>query len=348
MSKKKLNRNMYAFFPEIAAKLGVPKPNMAGTGIPDNNLGQSSETLWSTLADEWVDTLTKRYAPLRYLTTEIKDNVVAENPAVRPVVHVEVIDDAGVAAKNPTNWEQTAFRNHYEPVTLNRFSRSLGLSSYDIANGERVHTKIGALCEAVMAGVWAEFSALWTTPIPTAETTSGTVLPPITSDTAGAVVYDALTPETIAQQVSTLFGDYGDVDNLILTPTAFGAVVPSNALSLNPEDEGAYGIRHITKSAGLGGLGKLGCATKSWTVYGLALRRNACCMAAALPMLNEFAGIISTRMIGEIAGIPLLLKTWVAPGQEQLWVSVETMVGFAVSNPQGAYVLGSRVTDTAA
>lgn len=305
----------------------------AGT-VGSNDLGQTANTLWRIVADEWIDIVTKKYTYLDAVTTEIRDSITVEGHGVRPVVNVEMMLGAGTAIKNATNWEESALTNKYIPVTLNRISRPFGLSSYDLAHGERVGTKIGTAIAAVVAGVFADFCTLVASAMPTTLTADAAPVAP-TSTTAGTaglltVTQANWTPEFVAHTVSALFGEYGPVEHLLLTPDALAPLVPANALALDYTAPGTYGIDRITSTAGLSA------AITGGKCYGLAMRRDAVLMAAGTPDLSGFDPI-SVRDLGTVAGIPLLLKSWFKPGSEQMWFSVETMAGFALGNTNALY-----------
>ena len=66
---------------------------------------------------------------------------------------------------------------------------------------------------------------------------------------------------------------------------------------------------------------------------GLALSTGGVCGMIAEPDLSPLAGTDVIRIsMGEDYGISFVLKTWVKPGQERLWCSVETVCGFVVTD----------------
>lgn len=303
--------------------------------VSNNNLGQTADTLWRVIADEWIDTTTKKYTFLDACTTQIRDVIPMEGPGVRPVVNVEMMLGAGTALINAADWEQSQLTNKYVPVTLDRISRPFGLSTYDLMHGERIGTKIGTAIEAVVAGVFAQFCAVVAAAMPA--TTTATVAPvaptATAGGTAGLLVTSAAdwTPEFVARTVSSLFGDYGNVEHLLLTPDALAPLVPSNALSLNYATGGTYGIDRISSTAGIKD------AITGSKCAGLAMRRDAVLMAGGRPDLSGLESVVSVRDIGTVAGIPLSLKSWVKPGSEQIYLSVETMAGFTIGNTAALY-----------
>lgn len=341
----KQKRRYCALFPEIAmrhygeATVRQLMSSSVKMAVDTNTLGQTSQTLWQTVASKAIDTVSKKYAFLDGLTTDIREAVTVEGPGAYPIVNVEVVTGAGDALTDATDWEKSALANKYVPVTLHRKSRPGGLTSYDLMNGERIETKLAAMVESVMAGAYADFCAAVAAVMPS--TLASTTAP--ASGKAGVYVYDpaAWGPETVARDISPLFGEYGPVENLVLTPDLLAPLIPVNALSLGYAQPGTYGIDRIESTAGLAA------AVTGNKCGGLALRKNAICMAAAPPPLDGMTSL-GVRSLGTVAGIPLCLKMWEQPGQEIVWFSVETMVGFAVSNAAGIYALveGSGTSTT--
>ena len=312
--------------PEASDKMLV---QMAVAG---NTLNPTSATLWSTISDKFVDASRKRYVDLHRFAYAQAPSVPLPEGVAAPV-YVPVIESAGPCLTDTTNWDQTALNQKYVPVTTHRKSRPYALDSYDLASGERIEQKIGAAIESVVAGCWADIAAAIkaTLPASIAATTAAT------SSNAGVFVTDANTwgPDVVAKQLSTLYGDFDQPDVLALSPTLYGGIVPTNALSLNPETEGVYGIRHIAQGAGMAAMA----ANESTNVgKGFVCRGNALGVATMLPHLSDFTGI-ATRYLGEHNGIPLLLKLWDSKGTETLRFSVETRFGVSVLAPQFLTVL---------
>lgn len=304
---------------------------MAGSQVVDSNtLGQSADTLWSIVSPEAIDAVSKKYFDLGN-TTHVVEGYIPADPVIRPKVYVEVITDAGGAIKNATDWAQSDMVNNYVEVTLNRYSRPFGLSSYDLMHGERIQSKIGAAIEAVVANVVNDYFA-------TAIASGAT---PFTVDPS------TFSPEIVAGQVSALFGGYGPVDDLILDPTLWAKLVPTNALGLGTAP-GTYGIEYLHRTAGLNMTPAGGSSLSSTKgTHGVAVRRNGIVAGFGLPSYDETTGI-AVRSLGTVAGIPLLLKTWTEKGKEIIYNSVETMAGFAVGNVNSIALLQDSATVAAA
>lgn len=344
LNRASANDVKMAFFPELSGaqrntSMSMAEIKAAHPGLTDeayiqmaisgNTLNPTSATLWASISKNYVDAASKRYADLEKFTYAQEPGMTLPQ-GVHGTINVKVLNSVGSALTAPTNWNQTAISQKYVPISVTRKSRPAGLDSYDLASGERIETTIAALCDAVVAGCWADLAAKVAAKLPSAINATAAA----TATNAGVFVTSSSTwgPEVIAKQISILYGDYAQPDVLALSPSLYGGIVPTNGLSLNPEVEGVYGIRHITQGAGMTALAT-GNAGK-----GLVCRRDAIGVATALPVLDDF-NVIATRYLGKIAGVPILLKTWVNPGSEQIFVSAETIFGAEVLAPQFLTVL---------
>lgn len=319
-----------ALFPTLfmsAEERKAFQANMAAQ-VDQNNLGGSAAPIWQIISPEAIDAVSKKYFDLSR-TNHVVEGYIPAAPGVRPVVNVEVIDGAGSAIKNATNWDQSDMDNKYVQVTMDRYSRPFGLSSYDLMHGERIQTKIGAAIEAVVAEVINDFFTL----LVSAPCGPDGSLP--TSTAVGNIHVSAanFSPEFVAHDISPIFGGFGPVDDLILDPTFFAKLVPTNALSLGTAP-GSYGVEYIHRTAGLN--------TPSPSTlagyHGFALRKNAVAAAFGVPSYDELTGI-AVQDLGRVAGIPLILKTWTNKGAEVIYNSVETLAGFKIANLASACLI---------
>lgn len=296
---------------KMSAEMGTPAGGLDATMA--NSLGSSANALWQVVAPTAIDAVSKQYFDLSK-TNHVVEHNLPNNPNVRPVVHVEVVKGAGEVLKNATDWEQTALVNVYAPVTLNRYSRPFCLYNSDIMKGERIATKLAAAVEAVVAGVVKDFF---------------TVLNGTSANYVDMTVDPAtFGPEVVARDISGKFGDIGRVDDLILTPDYFAKLVPVNALSLGTAP-GTYGIGEIHCSAGI------------TTHAGYALRKGCMAVGFGLPDLSNMPGL-AVRSLGTVAGIPLIVKSWVDTKTEGIWNSVEAMAGFSVADGNGCIRLSKK------
>lgn len=280
----------------------------------ENQLGQSADALWKVVAPNAVDAVSKKYFDLAN-TTHTVETGLSGNTRINPVVQVEVVKGAGAALKDATDWNDSALENEYVPVKLHRYSRPFALYADDIMRGERIETKLGAAVEAVVASVVNDYFAT--------VAASGAAEVEASADVFG--------PEFVTQNLAPVFGDCGDVDDLVLCPTLHSKLIPVNALSLGTEP-GTYGIGKIHKSAGLNVQNPGMVSTEG--VLGVAVRKNGVAAGFGVPDLSQLEGV-AVRSLGTVAGIPLVLKSWVDAGTECIRNSVEAMAGFAVANKDG-------------
>lgn len=280
-----MKERMDAFFPSIHNKLeDVSNENQVAT-----------DALWKKVSEKCEIMVKKTLAPLDGITMDMQSELIVQNPDANPVVQVEVIESVGEAIVDCDDWDQTAIKNKYVPVTLHRISRPFSLTCYDLMNGERVESKVLAAAEVVAQGVVAQLAAALT-------------------DIEAEELSD-FSPEIAAK----LSGEFDvEAHAMILSPKEYAKIVPTSALSLNPNAEGVYGFDTIRKGNGLGDV--------------LTLTKGAIAGAIATPAVLKNHGTgMDIRQIGSIAGIPLILKSkydW----NETLKCSVETMCGFAVTN----------------
>lgn len=300
--------------------------NMVGSqAVDQNSLGQTSDSLWSVIAPQAIDAVTKKYFDLARVNHVVETNIVA--PAgVRPTVNVEVVTGAGTALKNATDWNASALTNTYAEVKLDRYSAPFGLSSYDIMHGEKIETKIGAAIESVVARVMNDFL--------------GAVLGASGAQSV-TVDPDTFEPDFVAKNISAIFGDFGPVDDLVLSPTYWSKLVPTNALGLGTEP-GTYGIEYFHRSAGFNAT--VSGLTDTANLHGVALRHNGIVAGFGTPSFEGMQGI-AVRSLGTVAGIPLVLKSWTATGSEVIYNSVETLAGFTVANAASIAKLVTTATD---
>ena len=298
---------------KMSAEMGTPAGGLDATMA--NSLGSSANALWQVVAPTAIDAVTKQYFDLSK-TNHVVETGLTNNPSVRPVVHVEVVKGAGEVMKDATDWEQTALDNSYVPVTLHRYSRSFCLYNSDIMKGERIATKLAAAVEVVVKGVVSDFVSLVSN---------------VTSPNTPELTLSLSTfgPEYVAHNISGVFGGAGRVDDLILPPDYFAKLVPVNALSLGTAP-GTYGIGEIHCSAGM--------ETGGLDFVGFALRKSGVAVGFGLPDLSNMPGI-AVRSLGTVAGIPLIVKSWVDAKTEAIWNSVETMAGFAKGDEAAICIL---------
>lgn len=264
-----------------------------------NTLG-STEALWKTVSDKWVDLTRKKIAPIRDFITDVYPDMQVANPNANPIMQIEVVESIGDALVDAENFKQTGIQNKYVTCELHHISRPFSLSMYDITRGERIESKLAAAAESVLQGVYAQFV--------TAAKGAGE-----------ATELAAMSPAT-AVEISAAFGAQAETHTLILDPANYAKLVPQNGQSLNPDAEGTYGIGKIWKSYIDGG-----------TTEGIAVTRDG--VVGAIATKEVFDGLpgTSVRQIN-VGGIPMLVLATFDFDKHNIKVCVETWAGFAVTD----------------
>lgn len=311
MAKLNLKERKAVLFPELAPKMAS---DVLGT-VDENTVSGASDALWQSVARKSITLGNVTLAPLDTFSTNL-DNLDLEQPEedVHPTVNVLVIEDVGDAVDNMTDWRKSATKKKYHKVECDRVSRSFSVSGYDLARGENLAqlvdkavNKVALRCiQKVMAAI-----ALSDSPF-------------VQGITGGA-----LTQEDIPT-LAGVFGDKGRPDALILKPEYYVKVLPKNGLSL-PMDKLA--IKNIYETAGLDEI-EAGCA-------GLLTRKEGIVVGGGTPKIYDAFKTIGVRSLGKIGGLEMLLKFWEEPGVEQIWCSVETMIGARVVDASCVKIMGS-------
>lgn len=261
----------------------------------------STSALWQTVASRWVDKVRKIIAPVSDFVTDVYEDLQVPNPNALPVVKVEVINSVGNALINTTDWTQSAVDNTYVNVEMNRVSRPFVLTTYDLARGERIESKVAAAMETVAQGVFNLCMSAITTAVTTPDAEA------------------AMTP-AVAASISAAFGANAETDTLLLDPVAYSSLVPTNTFSLNPDASGAFGIRKIHKTLLPSG------------VNGIATAIGGLVGAVGTPQTIQGHAGVEVRPLGTIAGIPMLLKSHFGYDGETIKCSVEALAGFTVAD----------------
>lgn len=298
--------------------------------VSGNSLNPTSAELWATVSQNYVDAARKKYYDLTRFTYQQQPAISAPR-GVQPEIFVPVVSSAGAAAVNTTNWETTALAQKYVGIKASLISTSFAIDIYDLARGEVIDRFLGAAIESTVSKCFALLGGKVAAVLPASLT--ATAAP--TATAAGVIVTDSSTwgPEVVTKQVSKVFGDFGKPDSLVLNANLIAPIIPTNALSLDFEREGTYGIRHIGESAGLESF-----ATGS-AGQGMVCRHNALGVVNSVPYLDALAQRIAVRDLGTHNGIHLIMTSWIKPGSRQIWCSVETYFGAEVLAPQFLSVL---------
>lgn len=291
---------------ELTNKMDTLFPQMTNANAEGNTFGTTSE-LWKGVADKATDTIASVIAPVKNFILDVQPDLQVRNPEALPVVQVEVISGMGGAIVDNADWNKSEITNKYVDVKLHRISRPFMLTGYDLMRGERVETKVAAAMKEVAQGVVGQFMAS------------------IKQSDATLFAISKFDPETAAT-ISGAFGENAETDTLLLSPDNYAKIVPTNALALNPEAEGSYGIGHIYKCSQMA---NAGCSI-------MALTKDAVAGAVATPEIVQAYNGQGMQYLGEIAGIPMvLISTW-DYDKQAVKCSVETMAGFTITDASKA------------
>ena len=286
---------------EITNKMNTLFPEMTNADAQGNTI--ASGELWKGVADKSTDTIASILAPVKNFIMDVQPDLQVRNPNALPVVQVEVISSMGGALIDNNNWDKSAITNKYVDVKMHRISRPFMLTAYDLMRGERVESKVAAAMKEVAQGVVGQFMACLDAPDGDRETLT------------------KFDPETCAT-ISGCFGDKAEVDTLLIDPANYAKIVPTNALALNPEAQGTYGIGHIYKSSQM---------TKA-NANAIALTKDGVAGAVATPEIVKAYNGQGMQYLGEVGGIPMVLISSWDYDKQAIKCSVETMAGFTITD----------------
>ena len=281
--------------------------NVTGEQNVDENALQGTttpkDTLWSVVLEEALDETKKVLAPVKATSYDVKEAFNYLPPAAGqalPNVQVMVITDAGTVSKDGTSDWNSNMSSKIVSVPLTRYSRSFGLSMFDAMKGfSKTASQVASVVEKIKQEIVKDFAG-------------------VLNNTEATTTVASISPSTVAHTVSAAFGDYGDVESLVLTPANYAQLIPDNALSLQLT-EGAYGIGGIYKSAGIPN-----------GTAGLAYNKDAVAAAFARPAWVEAPGAEIHEFESE--GIPFRLKITMDHDHNILYHTVDVLFGCALAN----------------
>ena len=300
-------KNMAGLFPESYAAL---YPNEAAamkaeqadrTEVPTSssetiNNTTATAALWQTVWEGgWVDKTRKLMTDLRPLFTDVSSGFDVSNPVAMPVVKINVVNSVGSAMVDTADWETSAVNENWVNCQSHRISVPFSLTLRELTYGTTIRSKVAAAINTAVQEVLNQFYAA------------------ISAASVPVQAKPAMSLE-LAAEISSIFGDKGETDVLLLDATSRAKLTALYRYSLDPNADGVLDIGRIRKVTML---------NTGWN--GLALSTGGVCGMIAEPDLSPLAGTDVIRIsMGEDYGISFVLKTWVKPGQERLWCSVET------------------------
>lgn len=308
-------KNMAGLFPEsyaalypneaAAMKAEQQEPSAVPTsGSETINNTTATAALWQTVWEGgWVDKTRKLMTDLRPLFTDVSSGFDVSNPVAMPVVKINVVNSVGSALVDTADWETSAVNENWVNCQSHRISVPFSLTMRELTYGTTIRSKVAAAINTAVQEVLNQFYAA------------------ISAASVPVQAKPAMSLE-LAADISSIFGDKGETDVLLLDATSRAKLTALYRYSLDPNADGVLDIGRIRKVTML---------NTGWN--GLALSTGGVCGMIAEPDLSPLAGTDVIRIsMGEDYGISFVLKTWVKPGQERLWCSVETVCGFVVTD----------------
>lgn len=327
--------------PEAAALTSIPEERRHAAAVQmavsGNTLSAASADLWNVLSRDFVDNVTKQFAPFSAFSYRYTSNHTAPL-GVQTTLYTRVITGAGSAQTNPSDLAVSGLTDRLVPIAADLITVSNGLDLYDYESGNNMEEFLGAAAGTLVEACWGKVAAAVKAKLPSS--LAATAAP--ASGKCGYFVMDPATfsGQTIAKSLSGIFGDYGRPHELLLDATTYGTIIPTSADSLNPQLENTYGVRRIHAQAGLSTIGT--------TVHGIVAQRSAIGIVAGSPALNlpMFQGAI-TRTLGTNSELPIILYAF--PDYQHLRINFTVMCyfGAAVVNPERLYVLGEASSSSA-
>lgn len=282
---------------KIAADITAAIPE--STSEVNNTL--ATAPLWQGVASKAVNIVDKIITPIMPFVTDVKHDISCANPDAMPILKVPVYTGFGEALENTTDWEQSNVTRKHVAVEATRLSLPAAITLDEIRYGDKVEDIVLGLIKGCAKGVYKKFLQAVTSAVsPSAEA--------------------AMTPE-LCKKIAATFGDDREVLALLLDNVNYSALIPTNNYNLNPAVENTFGIRHIKKTAML-----------STGINGVALAEGAVSGFVGSVNFKTDVTHLDVRYMGEIAGLPIHLKTWFKPGDERLWMSAESVCGFVVND----------------
>lgn len=263
----------------------------------------AASALWKVVSDKVADKTDKVLAPVMPAITDVRESVEMLPGGIAPIVQIPVVSTVGDALVNPSNWEQTDASISYAAVQSTRISRPVGMTTYNLANGDRLESTLAAQINTVAQGIYNQF-------LTTVKTAAG-----------DAVAKPAISAATV-KDIASIFGDAALVDNLILDIPSYNALIPEQTTDFRPDSLDVWGVHRITRGSML-----------TTGVNGFAIARGGVSGFVGTPKIEGFKAI-ETRIIETAYGVPMLVKTWEGADSEMIWVSVEAVCGFVASVPE--------------
>lgn len=303
-----------------AVNTTVPNVQNAVTGeqVTDNNALQGgaspTETLWQVVFEKAISRTHVKLSPIATTTYRVDKAFNYLPPSAggaKPNILVPVLDSVGSVEKDATDDWKSDIATHNVAVPITRYSRSFGLSMFEVMKGEGdLEGKIAGVVDAIMLEMHKDFMA-------------------VAATAEGSLTVSEITPETVARQISAAFGAKGDVEFLALNPQDYAMLLPldKNGFAVT---SGVYGIGEIYKSQ------------MPASVDALAWSRDGIAAAFGVAPYFDAPGVMFRTFTVE--GIPFKLKVSFDAQHNQLYHTIDVLAGFAVANEDHIAVIEKEDT----
>lgn len=321
MTRLSVEERRAILLPEMYPKMSA---DVAGQQVVDaNRLALDANTIWRAVVKKGVKLTDRVTAPLNsfahdfgFLDTEIPE------PGADVERMIRVVEDAGEAIIDCTDWTTSALKGTMRSVRLHRVSRPFGLSSYSFSHGDDLETYAGAAVDSVLKTAFKYVMSR------IAEADAETVAIP-----GGVDGFDA---RYVVRKLAKLFPGLGRPDSLLINPELYTQLLPVSEQDLQIRP-GSHGVREIFETVFIEGLHKTGGVEDGVGLLGM---RTGLVVGGGTPKLSEMGfSSIAIRDLGTINGIPMLLKMTQNGGKEIINASAESMIGATVLDPTRLKVL---------
>jgi hypothetical protein len=285
-----------------------------------------ADLIVDVLSTQAMTVLNSKLAPLNVFSTDFSNEPVS---FARQKVQVELVTSTGSILTNPTDFEQTSAANSNVEVTLNHYSRPVGLSAVEMSLGHKLMTKAQSAANLLANTVLDVCTAL----ITEANYTN----PPVDADAESALTGGKFDVNVLKAMWSA--GSNFDVKNAVLDGSRFADFLPSNLESFNPmtSQTGIYGFDRFTYHNRFAAAGS--------DIVAFVCDPGAMAIAGRAPANVGYMGlselIKTTEVPLDILGMSVWINEWVSTKNRAVWFSYDVVFGAALGDPARLTVVKS-------
>lgn len=275
--------------------------------VPRNAVMEGNDVAslnWTIISQTAIATLEEELSSISRFSLDVSGDFKEDGDSVK----VEVIDGVGEALKNTESWNKSDLKTSIVSVTLNRYSRPVGLSYKERKSGVQLANKVQTIVRTVAKAFWKDVMA---------------VIAASGAEVVNLGPRAGFKPDMVADVIWPCMTD--GVNALYLDRVYYSKLIPTNALGLNLAD-GAYsitgGIHYVEGTNVIANNAGVGFATRS----------DALAVAVRLPNIDPKLGVETQVVESPKLGISVLIKYWSDPNTETVYISAELLGGVAVGN----------------